>query len=330
MLAAILLLSFQSFGQLSSGGEVVDIIDGRTIVVAAANGKVKIELQFIEVPQPGQELCDTVKSHLRTLLVGRIVEYKPKMIFADVVMGRVLLKNVDVSQQMLRDGAAWHVPREVSGQEKGEFDAYTSMEAAAKAEKRGVWSVSNLRPMREIAASRPISNPPDPIGPKKAPGFWGDVNPSLPNVGALMNGYNAESKTGYLSTALMRAEESPENAREQTTAVDISYYYRETGAKGRQGIFFIHVLSISKRPRFHKDNSLAIIVNGKPSIFGKPKRTQSKNGDDIEEKLSYAVKRSTIESMVHGGEVYLKLGGQFYYPKFGLQLMLNNMLDLSR
>src|SRR5688572_3488652 len=113
MLLAILVLSFPSFGQLSSGGEVVDIIDGRTIVVAAANGRVKIELQFIEVPQPGQELTDTITNHLRTLLVGRIVEYRPKMIIADIVVGRVLLNNVDVSRQMLRDGAAWHVPREM-------------------------------------------------------------------------------------------------------------------------------------------------------------------------------------------------------------------------
>ena len=181
-----------------------------------------------------------------------------------------------------------------------------------------------------MAAVKPIANLPDSGPAKKTRGFWGDVNPSLPNVGALLNGYNADRKIGYLSTALMLAEENPENAGEQKTAFDISYYYRETGIKGRQGTFFTDVLSIAKRPRFHKDNSLGIVVNGKLSIVGKAKRSLKNHGDEVEERLRYEVKRSTIEGMVHGGGVYLKLGGQFYYPKYGLQLMLNNMLDLSR
>jgi endonuclease YncB( thermonuclease family) len=144
MLLAILILTFPSLGQISSGGEVVEVVDGRTIVVATANGRVKVELQCIEIPEPGQQLYETVNDHLRKLLAGRIVEYKPKMILPDRVIGRVHLNNLDVSQQMLRDGAAWHLPKKISGQDKAEFDAYASIETAARAEKRGVWSIPGL------------------------------------------------------------------------------------------------------------------------------------------------------------------------------------------
>jgi endonuclease YncB( thermonuclease family) len=125
------------------------------MIVATGGGRVKVELQFIEVPEAGEQFYDTVKGHLRRMLVGKAVEFKPREILSGRVIGRVFLNNVDVSQQMLRDGAAHHVPRERSGQDKNQFDAYASTEALAKTEKRGV--LVNSRALR--AGRKNGSNP---------------------------------------------------------------------------------------------------------------------------------------------------------------------------
>ena len=107
----LLMFAFNASAQfLSTGGEVVEIVDGKTVVIAIPNGRVKVELQFVEVPEPGQPMHDTVRAHLQKLLMGKVVEYKPFRLFADRTVGRVTLNNVDVSQQMLRDGAAWLIP----------------------------------------------------------------------------------------------------------------------------------------------------------------------------------------------------------------------------
>jgi len=140
LLFLVLILSVASFGQLSSGGQVVEVLDGRTMVVASPNGRITVELQYIEVPDARNPLRQAVTDHLRKLLVGKIVEFKAREIRDDRVVGRVRLNNVDVSEQMLRDGAATHIPRERTGQDRTEFEGYASMEAAAKTEKRGVWA----------------------------------------------------------------------------------------------------------------------------------------------------------------------------------------------
>jgi endonuclease YncB( thermonuclease family) len=160
VILALLLLCFSPFGQLSNGGEVVEVSDGRTIVVATRNGRVKVELQFIEVPKAGHRLHETVKGHLQRMLIGKVVEFKPRVILSDGVIARVLLNNVDVSQQMLRDGAATHVAMELTGQDKNEFEAYAVLEAAAKVEKRGVWSGVNVEP---TTAENANANSPRPV-----------------------------------------------------------------------------------------------------------------------------------------------------------------------
>ena len=159
LLLSLVLLFVPCFGQLSNGGEVVDVVDGRTMIVATGGGRVKVELQFIEVPEAGEQFYDAVKGHLRRMLVGKAVEFKPREILSGRVIGRVFLNNVDVSQQMLRDGAAHHVPRERSRQDKNQFDAYASTEALAKTEKRGVWSI--VAPSAQAEKMDPT--PPRPV-----------------------------------------------------------------------------------------------------------------------------------------------------------------------
>lgn len=150
--STLLLACISGFAQMRSGGEVVDVINGKTVVVAIPSGRLTIELQYIDVPEPAQALHAAINDHVRRLLIGKAVELETRGFARDRATARLILNGVDVSQQLLRDGAAWHIPIEVSGQSESEFETYAGFEALARQEKRGVWSITGLKPAWEIRA----------------------------------------------------------------------------------------------------------------------------------------------------------------------------------
>ena len=64
------------------------------------------------------------------------------------------MSSSDVALQMLRDGAAWHVSPEQSGQKASESDAYEYHQPQAKLENRGVWGVKGLKPAWQFRAEK--------------------------------------------------------------------------------------------------------------------------------------------------------------------------------
>lgn len=93
-------------------GEVVEVLNGNTAVVQLNNGgKVTIVLQFIEVPEPEQQLSQTVKEHLAKFLVGKTVEVNPRGFSTAKTFGQIFLGDTDISYQLLRAGAAWYAVR---------------------------------------------------------------------------------------------------------------------------------------------------------------------------------------------------------------------------
>ncbi|HEX8247932.1 MAG TPA: thermonuclease family protein [Pyrinomonadaceae bacterium] len=150
-----LIFSVSAFAQRKFSGTVIDVIDGRTVVLEVlAGGKLTFELQYIEVPEPEQQLYQTVREHLQQMVYGKQVEFLPRGVTESKTIGQLFVGGVDVSQQMLRDGAAWHVLPEVSGQEESQRDIYQNNEAQAKAEKRGVWAIEKLQPAWEFRAQK--------------------------------------------------------------------------------------------------------------------------------------------------------------------------------
>ncbi len=321
---------------LSTGGQVVEVVDGKTVIIAIPNGRVKVELQFVEVPEPEQMMHDTVKSHLQKVLMGKVVEYKPFRLYADRTVGRVMLNNVDISQQMLRDGAAWLMPINVSGQDKSEYDTYSTIESFAKAEKRGVWSIPGMKPAWEFRSERNAqrsqaqnSYTQTSAKPRsKQPGYWGDVNPLIGEVGALSHGYNAAKRLGYVSTMLGSVEQTEEDkTNNRVMALDITYHYKEDSQNGRTGLFLITVISNSNTPRFARNNDLMLVAE-KRIFLGKAQRTVSSRGDRIQEKLTYTVQRSAIEKLVNG-TANLSIGGNLVQPSSFAYSILHNMLLVS-
>ena len=138
--------------QIKNGGNVIELVDAKTVVVQVPSGRLTVELQYIDVPEPQQTLHKIVTEHVRNMLVGKSVEIQTKGLNGGKAISKVLLNGNDVSQQLLRDGAAWHMPVQMSGQSPSEFSTYAEAESLAKKEKRGVWSIPNLKPGWQIRA----------------------------------------------------------------------------------------------------------------------------------------------------------------------------------
>ena len=168
-LAAISFLVISShvcLGQNRFSGRVVEIIDGKTVVIETSAGRITGELQYVDVPEPEQPLAATVKQHLATLSLDRMGEFQVYTLTPGMLTGRLIISGVDINQQMLRDGAAWLIPAEKTGQTSAEFADYQLAVNAAKKEQLGIWSIPNLRPawlireekeekLRREIASRP-------------------------------------------------------------------------------------------------------------------------------------------------------------------------------
>ena len=334
--------SISATAQLRTGGEVVDVIDGKTVVVAAPTGRITVELQYIDVPEPSQLLHSAVKDHLRTLLIGKSVELQTKGFTRGKVNGKLVLGGVDVSQQLLRDGAAWHLPSNMSGQTSQEFSSYADAESLARKEKLGVWSINGLEPAWEFRAKANLAATGQPNGSAaeaaaesrkssgKGKGYWSDENPRLKNPGSMTHGFNAATQTGFLGTSMLGVAEHQSQPSGQKTGGDLTYYYTENGTKGRSGYFVVTVISFADNWRFLKENTLTLEIDGKKLVVGKPKREADGTGFKMAEKLTYRVDVATVEKIAHGGSVLLKVGDYAMTPRAGLQMILYNMLQVAK
>lgn len=146
LLLIVFLSAYSGFSQRKFGGKVVEIIDGKTAVIEMHTGRLIAVLQYIETPEANQPLYQTVRNHLSGLVLGKKVEFLPQRIVPGKTIGQMVAGGADVSRQMIRDGAAWLMPTSMSGQDRNEFSLYAEAESLARQEKRGVWSIDELKP----------------------------------------------------------------------------------------------------------------------------------------------------------------------------------------
>lgn len=151
---ALVVLSSLSHGQARFAGKVVEVIDGRTLVIETSAGKITAQLQYIETPEREQQLHSVVRDHLASLAIGKVVEFRPLRLDGKVTIGRVEIGGVDLGLQLVRNGAAWHEPVESSGQSANEANDYAENQLSAKVEKRGVWSIQNLKTPWQVRAEK--------------------------------------------------------------------------------------------------------------------------------------------------------------------------------
>ncbi|MFL6375435.1 MAG: thermonuclease family protein [Pyrinomonadaceae bacterium] len=305
-IASICLLAGTSLAQHSTAGEVVDVIDGKTLALLTNSGRSIVELQYIEVPQQGP-MAETVKTHLRLLALGKKAVYMPHVIRDDRSAGVLEIGGVDMAGQMLRDGAAWHVPSQLSGQPAGESDEYGSLETSAKKEGRGVWTNSSVKPPWEAPEKPPVSGVILASERSTSRQAASPKNPRLGDTGMLLNGYDPASRTGFLSLGLFGLGMAPDVVDDVRFAVDFSYYYKEDERFKRTGSFVFTLVSDAAKPIFDKDSSLVLYGGGSPITIPAGKRFVKNIDGRVVEKMFYRMDSSIIKRIINNNSAFMKV-----------------------
>lgn len=154
-------LFFCVLAEASTGryqARVVGVTDGDSITILSASRQEKIRLAEIDAPERGQPYGSKAKQTLSNLVFGETVTIRPVTIDRyGRTVARIFLDELDVNAAMVEQGAAWV------------YTAYSKdpllpqLQAAAKAEKRGVWGLSEYQqiPPWEWRRGRRASLPTD-------------------------------------------------------------------------------------------------------------------------------------------------------------------------
>lgn len=350
-----LIVANAAFAQSRVNGKVVEILDGKTVVMELPNRtRLVAELQYIEVPENGQPLNETAQEHLRGLVSGKIVEFRARGLTRTKTVGQLFLNGVDISQQMIRDGAAWYAVLEKDRQDAAESDVYQSNEAQAKNEKRGIWSIENLKPSWEVRAETEakqerlareayqtkVAEQKSKRRKAAAAGkssnnnfqMWADVSSYTAEesvgVGGLVIKYDSAAKVGFVATS--RAIQDLADAKNSDQKVDarVAYVYRDWD-RGRESIYLVGVLSEAEDWKFLKSNSLTVVADGQKLVVGNAYRLFRRTPSSAQELLLYKISRSSIAKMASAKKLEVKVGMYSGNLTDKLQLMLKNLLQAS-
>lgn len=333
-LLAILFCAFSTTAQVTLSGKVIDVIDGDTVVIEIPSGKFEATLQFVETPTREQAMFETVKQHLKNLVLGKQVTFRARTVSYEASTGQLTLNGVDLSEQLLRDGAAWLIPMRFSAQQSDEYSRYASHETAAKNEKRGIWAVKGLTSSWERRDNE-LQTTATPRKELRPPGKWGDKNPNLGDVGALFNGYNAASKTGFISTGISMVSLSNDGYDERfqnlKLYVDLTYWYKEEPS-GRKGNFVLTLISENDTAMFKRNQEMLLVIDNGRIALGRGKRVESRSSGKVFEKLTFNISRKNLEHMAKDESV-LKIADHLIRPlsaRYTFFTMLSSVSDQTR
>lgn len=158
---AIALFSCQHASGASLVGKVIEINDGDEITIFNLNRPVRIRLIGIDAPEKEQAFGAAAKQHLSDLVYDKVVSVEYSGIGQhSSLIGRVLLNDIDISAQMVRDGAAWFDPNNKGKVSDAQRDIYMQCERAARSEKRGLWQTDDaVAPWDFVKAEEQKRNP---------------------------------------------------------------------------------------------------------------------------------------------------------------------------
>jgi endonuclease YncB( thermonuclease family) len=350
----IAVCSVITVGQTAITAIVTEAIDGRTLALETSAGRIVAQLQYIEVPADGQPLFDVTRAHLSKLTFGKSVELKPQRMVTGRTIGRVTLEGVDLSLQMIRDGAAWHEPKDSSGQHPDEAADYDAQQLLAKNEKRGVWSIPTLKTPWEVRAqkekeqqaletARRIARPtavgvgefhsdtrrpsgnftPSNIGQRTQMNAWVNVF-----AGANKEGYglltHSDPKSGvtvvYTSGALIDVASPAGTERLEFRALYVAPTY---AAAGREKMFLLGFRAISTDYRFSKGKSrVTIVADGQRLALGTPFGLRRDGMIGAEEIVLYRISWATLRKIGKATNVEVQLDkGKALLPTDARELM---------
>jgi endonuclease YncB( thermonuclease family) len=342
LIPALIVLFAQVFlGQQRMVGKVVDVTNGKTVVIELSDGKkITAELEYVEIPEPEQPFSQVIKEHLKNLALGKNVELVAKVILPKHVIGKVFLGDVNLSQQLLRDGAAWYAVLEKERQETFERQNYQLVESQAKLEKRGIWGIADLKPAWVFRAEKEAARKESEAGngspttlttrytasssgkrryltPEEQNqaganvGMWASAvginETKYLGIDGLYTGSIPKERVTYIYTGGSPVDLT-QKASEHQVEFRAFYGYRGDQSKIELIIFGIGFASEAKEYKFARSNALTILADGKQIYAGKAIRFQQKDVVGAQELMLYRISRNTLEKLVHAGSIKIKLG----------------------
>ena len=324
------------------------MIDGKTAVVEiGTSGKLKVVLQNIETPEPEQPLHGVVKEHLEKFLLGKTAVVFPKGIVNSSTVAQVFVDGVDVSQQMLRDGAAWYALPDKTDKKTAESEIYLSNEAQAKAEKRGIWGIEGLKPAWEFRAEKQqraraeelakfeevrkqnknqyqkvskekLPPPPPAVSSNfelwkagRTATLWDDMDILIGNPEYDLNGLFRYKLDKYPVEAYLTLpvvlDLSGGNSLPKVSC-QFSYLFRKDGKEVDREFLGLGCRSESTQESFKTSNDLTFAADGKKLSFKKPIRFGQQSDKRFREMLLYTLNQQTLLKLSEAKSVRLTLG----------------------
>lgn len=137
-LLALPLAVCSSGSAASLHGKVSDVFDGESIAILSQTHTLKVKLIGVAPPEKTQAYADIARQHLADLILNKFVVVRYSALRDGQLVGQVLLGEMDVCAQMIRDGVAWYKPHE-GDLSPLERQIYQASQDAARSERRGLW-----------------------------------------------------------------------------------------------------------------------------------------------------------------------------------------------
>jgi len=324
---SIFLLAYPGQAQQSMTGRVVSVLDGKTFVLETASGRLHGAVQYIDVPEPEQPLSRLIREHVERLLLNKEVAFHPNGFSQRAVIGRVLLGELDVGQQLIRDGAAWQIPPERSGQSGQDAAIYLLLEDLARSEKRGIWSIAGMTPPWEFRAEKDRSSGEPAFVktssfdvaaerknydyPRRSADMWvevgGDAFARDGQDGPLYRGYDPIRKIRNTST-LTFAQVLKADGDILEVEARLFHLQGTITPRSASTAFVIGILASSARHQFATTSELRVIADGETIDLGRGQRFWRENRDNVQELLQYKVGRIDLDKLLRAQKISIKLG----------------------
>ncbi len=359
LLLALLVFNIGGYGQRKFDGKVIEVIDGKTVVIEINSGRLKAMLQYIEIPESKQPLHNVVRDHLSKLVLGKLIEFHAMGILSDKTVGRLYLGGIDISQQMVRDGAAWHEPLTATGQDSADAREYTANQMLAKAEKRGVWADSNLKPSWEMRAvqdktqkknavddwnvylgqkaSEPVSNTPrakrstaqDRIQANAGVELWPEIGVTTKTSSSgFLASYDQNRKEGYTATPGGAVSLSGQRTNHKLEFRALFVYRGEPSAI-EQSAFIIGFLSQSDDYIFPGLNNLTIVADKQNISIGEARRLFRPIPSGVQELLLYKIGKESLTKFANAKKISVRLAKYSGTIDNEIQPAVRQLIELS-
>lgn len=137
----LLFITGQSYAEVLVG-QVVGVSDGDTITLLDANKtQHKIRLAGIDAPEKVQPFGQTSKQSLSEMVINQEVNVLwTKRDRYQRVVGKVLIKDMDVCLEQIKRGMAWHYKDYQREQSSEDSLKYNLAEKEARVNRIGLWS----------------------------------------------------------------------------------------------------------------------------------------------------------------------------------------------